>query len=310
MATRRLDPLDHIILEESYLERTNLRVEVLEKYGKLLTGCHESAVESVRESYDYIFNYLLQRYPKYFYTVKNEKGETVFYNSIRIESFPLNSTNLKPEEMLYGIARNIEEDFLILLKNPKYDEIDEYHLRANVSCFPAGFNPSEKLNTPLTSIHVPVPEYKEKLQRSMNRWFDRLQPYEYMVRNNWGFQIGNQLCDPDGYQATYDELIAIKAADPKDLNFNEVFLRVEKQMFTKLPKSGGVLFLSRYYTYPLTQIRSEGEKCEELCGAIDGLPHKLGLYKRKVYWGDAVKAYLRGESNGSTDDVYEVKMVA
>ncbi|GMG18584.1 unnamed protein product [[Candida] boidinii] len=62
--------------------------------------------------------------------------------------------------------------------------------------------------------------------------------------------------------------------------------------------------LIRTYTTPLTQIREEG-RGEDLCGAIDGLPADLQIYKRKVFWGEAVKSYLRNETNGATDEVYK-----
>jgi hypothetical protein len=58
------------------------------------------------------------------------------------------------------------------------------------------------------------------------------------------------------------------------------------------------VFSFETYLYPIQQIRDEGSG-EELALAIEGL--KTGTvpafhtYKRAGVWGDAVKAFLRGE---------------
>ncbi|ODV86176.1 hypothetical protein CANARDRAFT_27439 [[Candida] arabinofermentans NRRL YB-2248] len=307
LATRKADPCDTIVLENTYLERTNLRAQILEEFPHKAFACHDTCIPALKECYDYVLNFLLKRYPMHFEVLENG---TIFHNIIRDEKFPLDNSKLGPEEMLKILGRTIEEDLLLMLKNSGVDgeECHEYVLRAGCSCFPAGFDPSEKFNKPLTAIHKPVPHYSEKLQLSMNRFFTRLRKHEYIVRNNWSIQAHTKLFAPVGSHASPEEVAQIEAVDADTVDFNKVFLRVEKQTFTRLPESGADLMFIKTYATPLTAIREEGQ-AEELCGAIDGMDEELGVYKRRIYWGPAAKKYLRRETNGSTDEVKEYKFV-
>ncbi|CAI8510391.1 unnamed protein product [Pichia kudriavzevii] len=178
--------------------------------------------------------------------------------------------------------------------------MDEYVLRAAISLFPAGFNPLEKINNPLTKIHEPVPGYVNKLQLSMNKFFSRLNTHEYIVRNNWSIQTHCNLCAPSGSHATEEEATVIHPFYPEELDYNKVFFRVEKQCFTRLAKTGSNLMVIRTYVTSLMELRDSlnDEEKETLCSAIDGLTGELAIYKRRIQWGDAAKAFIRGESNG------------
>ncbi|VEU22236.1 DEKNAAC103239 [Brettanomyces naardenensis] len=305
LGIRKLDPNDFICIENTYLDRTDLREKLFEKYPTRCHGFHPSVLPALREVYDLVFDFLVTRYPKYFYRTENG----LVYNKIRRESIPSDSSKLEAEELERIICRNIEEDFLILLKNPDSDQPDEYILRAAVSCFPAGFNPAEKLNTPLTAIHGPVPGYKERLQLSMNRFFGRLKIHEYIVRSNWSIQIHANLCAPTGSHASSVQAKEIKPVEAETLDFNKVFFRVEKQCFTRLPKTKANLMLIRTYVTSMANLRDDVD-IEALCGAIDGVKGDLAIYKRRIQWGDAVKSYLRGETNGMTDEIYDYKFIS
>ncbi|KAH3668885.1 hypothetical protein OGAPHI_002640 [Ogataea philodendri] len=300
MAIQRADPNDWIVLEETYLKATNLKIHLMKERSNVVMGCHPSAEESLKEFYSFTFDFLMKRYPMYFY--KTEDGAKV-YSKIRDESYPADPTPLERTEVLKILGRNIEEDFLILMKNCEEEEYkDEYVLRGFISSFPAGFNPGPKFNKPLTIVHTPVPDYKTRLQSSMNKFFLRLRVNEFIVRRNWSIQIHPNLYAPSGSHGTKKVHVEPPAAETVD--FNKAFLRVEKQSFTRLPKTKANVMLIRTYTTPLTTIRAEG-RGEDLCGAIDGLGDDLAVYKNRIFWGEAVKAYMRGETNGATDEVYK-----
>ncbi|GMM44695.1 hypothetical protein DAPK24_012700 [Pichia kluyveri] len=296
LAIRKLDPNDIICIEDTYLDRVTLREKLFDE--KKLSGFHESALDSLKETYRFIFNHLLQRYPKYF-TYSNDKKTII--NKIKESSVPANPSDLSGNELLRIIASNIEEDMLLLIKNNDEGEPDEYVLRASTSLFPAGFNPAQKMNLPLTKIHTPVPHYVEKLQTSMNKFFSRIKPYEFIIRNNWSIQTHTNLCAPTGSHATKEEATTIHPLYPQDLDFNKVFFRVEKQCFTRLPETGSDLMFIRTYVTSLMDLRgslTEEEK-EILCSAIDGIMGDFAIYKKRIQWGEAAKAFIMGESNGS-----------
>jgi hypothetical protein len=187
----------------------------------------------------------------------------------------------------------IEEDFIIMKPMPNEDE---YVFKSGVFAFAAGFDPADKFNKPLTSIHDPVPEYKTKLQAQMNKFLSRLKVHTFVRRNNWSIQVHNKVLVMNDNKGTEDE--EIKALDPETLDFErEVFFRSERQLLTRLPKTGAIVFSIRTYLTKMSDIREEIRKAE-LCDAIDGMQWNIGQYKRKPEWGDAVVSYLKGESNG------------
>ncbi|GMM28809.1 hypothetical protein DAMA08_015250 [Martiniozyma asiatica (nom. inval.)] len=306
LAIRKQEAQEMFTIENSYKDRTKLRAKMFEQ--EKLYYCHPSAVPALKETYSFIFSTLTKRYPMYF-VIENDK----IINKINKVEIPLSPENLEIDEMLRLIATNIEEDFLILIKNLESEEIDEYYLRAAVSLFPAGFNPIEKIDLPLTQIHEPVPNYKEKLQFSMNKFFARLKVNEFIVRNNWSIQCHTNLCAPTGSHASETEAQNLPEFDPQELDYNKCFFRVEKQSFTRLPESKADLMTIRTYVTPLMQLREtlDAEETERLCSAIDGLNKKnqFDVYKRKIQWGTAAKAFLRRETDGAVKEHIPYKFV-
>lgn len=66
---------------------------------------------------------------------------------------------------------------------PSPDE-DGYSLQSFIWCYPVGFDPGSKLGLKLREAHKPVPEYKEKLQSSMDRYFGKLEVGRVVYRVN------------------------------------------------------------------------------------------------------------------------------
>lgn len=62
---------------------------------------------------------------------------------------------------------NIPEDFGIMLRDEK---TGSYVLRAGVICSSIGWSLDEKTGLPLGLVHEPVPEYKERMETSMERY--------------------------------------------------------------------------------------------------------------------------------------------
>ncbi|KAG7829637.1 hypothetical protein KL920_002496 [Ogataea angusta] len=301
MAIQRADPQNIIVIENTYLKSTKLRERIMNERADISMACHPSAEAALKELYCTVTDFLMKRYPMYFHVKEN--GAT-FYNKIKDESFPLDPASEDRLEVLKFLGRTIEEDFIILLKNGEKGELEnEYVWRAGVSCYPNGFVPGEKFNKPLTAIHGPVPQYLERLKVSMNKFFERLRVNEFVVRYNWSMQAHTNIFAPSMNHGTRTAA-SVKPLSPEDLDFNKVFMRVEKQCFTRLAKTKADVMFIRTYTTPVTKIKAEN-RAEDFCGAIDGLSDGFAIYKNKVLWGDAVKAYLKGESSGLTEEVYD-----
>lgn len=293
MGIKTLDPQDWLLLENSYRDITDKRARITHNERKHTVLTQPEAKESVHEAYEIFLDYLTTKYPMYF--ASDEKDPSLIYNKIRNEKL-YKDPNRYPdtETLIRTLARNMEEDFLILLFD---DKTEQYYLRSGSFAFPSGFDPAQKMNLSLKDIHGPVPLYKQSIEKAMDKFFRRLKVGSFVYRLNWGVQSHDKLYAPDLNHAQEEEVVT--ALDGSKLDFNNVFLRCERQVLTRLPKTKALVFTIRTYVTPLSEVRDE-ESAGDLCDAIDALPEPVAHYKKTEEWGPAVKAYIRRETDGIT----------
>ena len=105
-----------------------------------------------------VLQFVCARYPQYFSVV----DKRILQNRILGTECDIESKH--PLEIL---LENIPEDFGIMLRD---DKTGFYVLRAGVICSALGWNLGTKIGLQLHQIHEPIPDYKEKMQFSMDRY--------------------------------------------------------------------------------------------------------------------------------------------
>lgn len=163
-------------IDKTYLSRLTLRKQTMRDHRPIVLQADSSIKPAVDEFYTWLVsNYLPTRFPTMF-----TLGKSTLLNHATSEPVPLipPSDSIKALEVLGG---NIDDDFLFLLPS---EDRDGYVLKGFVTCFPAGFNTKEKFGLKLRDIHKPVPGYKEKLEKSMDRFFDKLEVGKVVLRTN------------------------------------------------------------------------------------------------------------------------------
>lgn len=303
MGISRVEPQNWFLIEHTYLkwieEKTKIINDVHPAYeaDKELGRCTVLATKegefAVREFYDIVVKYMCDKYPMIF----EQRGKTI-YNSITEEEIPFYAGTIDVYELMRYLVRTIDEDFIILLKDPKKQDSknpDEYYFKAGVFAFAGGFNPKDKFDRPLSFIHEPIPGYEQKLKVLMNRFFARLKPGEFVTRSNFSVQTHNKFYVDDsnkGYH--FEDEHKIEPYKFEDLDFNtQVHYRSERQVLTKLPKSKAVVFTIKTYLHPFSEFEEQSPiVAETLAGAIRGFPPDIAQYKNSVQWGPAALHYL------------------
>ncbi|KAK5169462.1 uncharacterized protein LTR77_005438 [Saxophila tyrrhenica] len=312
-------PLSELIaMDKTYLDRMKLRTSILDAHTKETYQCNEPCTEAVYEIYEWTFGtYLPRRFPTMYRLCSNPdapSGQVNFLHNIPANEYiPL--TPPSASSALYTLGRHIDTDILLLLPSSSaVDGMPIYHLQAYVCCFPSGFKTHEKLGLPLASIHAPVPGYKAKLEKSMDRFFAKMELGKAVRRANWSVTTDDKLFSMGGSHMYEDgrteasggnqKTLDVEAEDleesievqRKEVRVEECRLRCERQTLHRLPRTKALVFAFKTFQYTLDEVKSEGSG-EELADAVEGLGlgsvPDMAFYKRQVVWGDRVVEFLR-----------------
>jgi hypothetical protein len=147
-------------VENTYTDTLAQRVGLFEKYGSLVLDYLPGSELACKELMEMTLQFYCARYPKYFSLDKTEAGY-VFKNSIL-----KTETSIKQYHPLHILLHNIPEDFAVMVRNPANGY---YYFRAGLICSSLGWNVKTKLGMALKEIHAPIPDYKEKMEFSMDR---------------------------------------------------------------------------------------------------------------------------------------------
>ena len=158
---------------------------------------------------------------------------------------------------------------------------------AAVLCFPSRWTLPDKIGRPLVDVHGPVPFYKDRLARPVDRFFANLKIGHIATRLNWSLLDDPALFQPGGKWRTEGDngITPDNAAD-------RIFLRVERQSLRRLPDSGAVLFGIRVHVYPLRNVIASSEQAAVLAEAVRALPPEVQHYKSLLVFRSALLAWL------------------
>lgn len=148
-------------VEKNYASTIQQRLDIYEKNGKSVLDYLPGSELATKELMEMALQFYCVRYPQYFALHKDPVKGHVFKNGI-LKS----ETVIRDHHPLHVLLRNIPEDFAVMLRNPSDGY---YYLRAGVICSALGWNLGVKLGLQLKEIHSPIPDYKEKMEFSMDR---------------------------------------------------------------------------------------------------------------------------------------------
>lgn len=212
-------------MDKTYKDRIALRKSVLEQHHDIVVAVNNDQTTeedprirpAVSELYTFILRtYLPTRYPSMF---QLNPDISLFQNLVTGATWPTTLSPTTPTiQALEILAQTVDEDLLILLPElcPEKEELPKYVLQAYATCFPAGFNTRKKLGLRLVDIHGPVPGYREKIERSMDRFFARIEVGRFVKRVNWSVTIGT------GLFAAFGGTHAVSGEKEKPLELGEL----------------------------------------------------------------------------------------
>lgn len=223
-----LDCSNLLIFDKTYRERLKIRRSLNQQHPEDVIGITNDSDARIRlaveELYSYLFQvYLPGRYPSIFKTTYGKTDHIArVENLVTGNILPADAESISLHAALKIISENIDEDFFILLPHEMDGDTSGdvvYVLEAYAACFPSGFQPRDKIGKRLADIHGPVPKYKEKLQKSMDRFFARLEAGRLVKRVNWAVTVDEELYSNfDKSGPAFEGTLKKMTVDDLDLN--------------------------------------------------------------------------------------------
>ena len=157
-------------------------------------------------------------------------------------------SGVKGKEALFQIGKIVQEDFLIVTPT----DTGTHRLVAGAVFFPSSWSLQKRIGQDLPTIHAEIPTLNENIGANIDRFLTHLKPDASWERSS--FLLYNT-----------DELALIPTLtsyvpDPKAIEHpEELFLRTERETFTRLPETGSVAFSFRTYIVPLVELPEENK---------------------------------------------------
>ncbi|KZM22277.1 oxidoreductase [Ascochyta rabiei] len=264
-------------LENTYEQRIKQRSRLLAKHGDAVLQTLPGSELACKELMEMILQFLCARYPHYF---SLNISKTVLLNTI------LNTeTDLKQTPPLHVILQNVPEDFAVMLRD---ETTGCYKFRAGVICSALGWDVGTKIGLQLHEIHAPVPDYKEKLQFSMDRYFAKKPTDKPIQRGSWGLEVDQPLFMPPG-----DSHGDYRGYQMPDLELSRCHLRVDWQTLRRLPLSGAIVFNFKALFTSLKELRDEPFVPGLLLKVLNDGGRNLMQYKNTWHTEHVVKPALQ-----------------
>jgi len=237
----KLQPDWWLEVENTYVSRIAERKGLFQKYGQMVLDYLPGSELVCKELMEMCLQFYCARYPKHFSLSPDKK---VFHNGLLNEDIDIRS--MHPLQVLLN---NVPEDFAIVLRN---ENDGMYYFRAGVICSSLGWNVSTKIGMKLKEIHNPIPDYKEKMSFSMDRYFSKMPTNAPIQRGSWGLEVGSPLFMPPG-----DPHEKLRESQQENLSIEDCNLRVDWQTLRRLPLSAGIVFNFKALFTPVQEFRDE-----------------------------------------------------
>ncbi len=261
-------------LDERYPAELAERRALLDKRHTEVFAATAGSELARQETLDRIVGLLPERYPSHF-----RRDGSFLCNGLTREGWNLANPPCDPLELA---GRLVQEDLCLIGVEEGVPV-----LRAAVLCAPSRWRLHEKIGRPMTDIHDRVPLYAGTLSMPVDRFMRHLKPGKLTERLNWSVTDDPALFQVEGKHRT--------GLDPSFTAANagaQLFLRVERQTLSRLPRSGFVLFTIRVHTYPLSRVAAQPGAAACLAEAVRAMPEAMAAYKSLPPFRAALLGFL------------------
>ncbi len=293
MGTFPLPESDRLIeVDEHYRTEVALKCQLLTErpdyYYQSLPG-HETAQWDVLEV---VLCNMARFHPEQF-RFQQEGGYWHWHNHRLNEqtTFTFGQAATLPLEPLDWVGRQVQEDLILLAGN-------DATLVAGQLCFGNGWCLDEKMGLPFWQIHAPIVPIVEPMMLAARKLMERLPVGRPVWRLNWSVKLTDQLDMTSRHTPVLDQLLTdrLPYLTPDTIG-QQLFVRIERQTLTRLPRSGAILFGIHTYQNRLDREATDPDRARRMAQVFRSTPPAMLAYKGMTDFTPALINYLTSPSH-------------
>ena len=267
-----------------YAAEMALKDEILATDHRYYFQCPPDALALAWDCIETVLPDLVAHYPTHFALERNG-AEWTFANHLRgtRETFTLGDASTLPLAPLDWLGRHVQED-LILMNGDESITMAAGHL-----CFAASWCLDDKIGEGFLRIHEPTPGFIERIGHPALSMMQRLKPHRPTGRLNWTISATDRL---NLAPPTYHEWAPAKRGITHENAGDRLHMRVERQMFVRLPRTNGILFTIHTYLTPLAEVVADPTRLKRFASNVKGVPRPTREYKGWANFYDALVDFL------------------
>ena len=284
---KETDPL--VEVDEHYVaEITEKRRLLAEDHGYYFNALPETHLAQW-EVLDKVLRSLVAFYPQYFQlTIEGHRWH--WHNRLLDEqlSFVFEDNSSLPFSPLDWVGRQVQEDLLLMAND------EAVSLKAGQLCFPNDWDLGEKFGKSFLDIHAHIPKVLDPMMLTAQKLMERIIAHRPLWRLNWNFKIHNALDMSSKYfVASRKELAEVGPTLTPDTLGERLYLRVERQTLTRLPRSGYILFGIHTYQNTVANEAQDPDRARRMYQVLQSAPCEVIHYKAIPYFEEALINYLK-----------------
>jgi hypothetical protein len=159
-------------------------------------------------------------------------------------------------------------------------------------CFPNGWDIPDRLGHAFLTMHVHTPGATMPAVQAGGRLLASLRPGRVFCRIGWNLKLTPQLDLSTKHAHLNRDALARASGLTPDSVARELFVRVERQTFTRLAASPHILFGIHTYVSSVEEEASDPERAQQLLRVLQSAPADVRRYKIVEAVGHALFPYL------------------
>jgi hypothetical protein len=222
-----------------------------------------------------ILDDLATSYPQFF--ILERSGQTVYWKNTLLNedyTFHLGDVTSLPQEPLDWVGRQVQEDLVLVTADAQASFV------GGQLCFPNGWDIPDRIGKSFMTIHTRTPETTMPSVHAGVRLLSTMKPGKTIWRMSWNFKLTDQLDLSTRYKPQYKADFAARAPQlTPETAAQEIFIRIERQTFTRLRNDKHVLFGIHTYNSRLADEAADPVRAKKILNVLRGTPEDVKRYK-------------------------------